>query len=244
MLECCQNLNNVLGGTLLYHNKVVATQLSPDLTKKLVLSDPYRIKCPAENAEVDFDLPLGVQLLQVYITNREFCSLLETSTRSRNIFQYLCNKSIRKATSMSNMKTIQDPIISTMKRDQSLLFTAVPEEDSVETFVPATSKKPRPKFLNLKSISIDEPKPVIKSTVTTPFCGQTSICSTPMTELKRFVHQNPMSICLSNLEETEMCKESPEKLNEAEIERKWDEFVQKCAPYLNPTRSLEKNVAV
>lgn len=90
-----------------------------------------------------------------------------------------------------------------MKRDQSLIFTAVPEEGSEQiiepserTFVP-TSKKNRPKFLNLKSISIDENVEVktVKSKVGTPFCGQTSVCSTPMTELKKFVHQNPLSIC-------------------------------------------------
>lgn len=76
--------------------RVVATQLSADLTKRLVLADPYRIKCPAEIVEVTYDLPLGVQLLQVYITNTEYCKLFECSSRNRSIFQYLSNKSMRK----------------------------------------------------------------------------------------------------------------------------------------------------
>lgn len=76
--------------------RVVATQLSSDLTKRLVLADPYRIKCPAEVVEASYELPLGVQLLQVYITNAEYCKLFEASSRNRNIFQFLSNKSMRK----------------------------------------------------------------------------------------------------------------------------------------------------
>lgn len=75
---------------------MVATQLSSDLTKRLILTDPYRIKCPAETVEVTFELPLGVQLLQVYVTNREYCKLVECSLRNRNVFQYLTNKNIKK----------------------------------------------------------------------------------------------------------------------------------------------------
>lgn len=76
--------------------RVVATQLSADLTKRLVLVDPYRIKCPAEIVEVSYELPLGVQLLQVYISTAEYSKLFEQSSRNRNIFQYLSNKSTRK----------------------------------------------------------------------------------------------------------------------------------------------------
>lgn len=94
-------------------------------------------------------------------------------------------------------------MVSAMKRDQSLIFTAVPEEGSDHSvssanppFIPAT-KKIRPKFLNLKSISIDASMEVksAKPAPTTPFCGQTSVCSTPITDLKKFIHQNPLSIC-------------------------------------------------
>lgn len=75
---------------------MVATQVGADLSKRLVLTDPYRIKCPAEMAEVSFDLPLGVQLLQVYISNKEYCNLLQTSSRNKTIYQYLSNKSIKR----------------------------------------------------------------------------------------------------------------------------------------------------
>ncbi|CAH2005175.1 unnamed protein product [Acanthoscelides obtectus] len=199
ILECCQDLENVLGGSMLYHNKVVATQLSADLTKRIILTDPYRIKCPSDAMEVSFELPVNVQLLQVYISSKEYNSLLDVSNRNRFAFQYLCSKDIKKSIPKSSSQ--QDTsLVSAMKRDQSLIFTAVPEEgpdSSNQPFVPAVVKKSRPKFLNLKSASIDEASERKSRQVGTPLCGQTSVASTPVADLKRFVHQNPMSICTS-----------------------------------------------
>lgn len=67
----------------------MATQLSSDLTKRLVLTDPYRIKSPAEAVTVDFSLPLGVQLLQVYIAHEDYRTLREDSMKTKSIPQYL-----------------------------------------------------------------------------------------------------------------------------------------------------------
>lgn len=100
-----------------------------------------------------------------------------------------------------------------MKRDKSLLFTAVPEEDhnmisppnrddttiskdkpTMPDVVPFTSKpRPRPTKLSLSfktQQSLDEET---KETDTV-FTGQTSVCSTPMVEYKR-LHGNMLSIC-------------------------------------------------
>lgn len=60
---------------IFYFIRVVATQLSAKLTKHLVLTDPYRIKSPAEAVPVDFSLPLGVQLLYVYLDSKQFSVL-------------------------------------------------------------------------------------------------------------------------------------------------------------------------
>ncbi|KAJ8925239.1 hypothetical protein NQ315_001426 [Exocentrus adspersus] len=240
LLQCCQEFNHVLGGLILYHNKVVATQLGANLSKLLVLADPYRIKCPAEVAEVSYDTPLGVQLLQVYICNRDYSKLLESSLKNENICQYLGNKSIKK-----NYNKVQDaPIVSAMKRDQSLIFTAVPEEGPVSSADPpfVITKKVRPKFLNLKSISIESSVKVIpvKQAVTTPFHGQTSVCSTPMTELKKFVHQNPLSICRND----DATNGIFENGNKTEIEFKGDKFLSEAAlkesvPYVNITSNVD-----
>lgn len=72
--------------------RVIATQLSSYLTKHLVLTDPYRIKSPAENSSVDFPLPLGVQLLQVYVDTEEYKELIDDATKCRSISQFLIKK--------------------------------------------------------------------------------------------------------------------------------------------------------
>ncbi|KAJ8926607.1 hypothetical protein NQ314_021016 [Rhamnusium bicolor] len=227
ILQCCQEFNLVLGGSILYHNKVVATQLSSELTKRLVLTDPYRIKCPAEVADVAFDLPLGVQLLQVYISYKEYCNLLESSLRNRSIYQYLSSKSIKK-NYVKTTQPIQDtPIISAMKRDQSLIFTAVPEEGSDHSVIDS-------------SVEVKPMKPA----PTTPYCGQTSVCSTPMTELKKFVHQNPLSICRNNdnnfdlVENEEETKSELKEVDKSQISDKYDMVFKKSLPYVNIASNL------
>lgn len=99
-----------------------------------------------------------------------------------------------------------------MKRDKSLLFTAVPEEDHnmisppnrdenasnkpprMPDVVPFTNKpRPRPTKLSLSfktQQSVDEETKENEKV----FTGQTSVCSTPMVEYKR-LHGNMLSIC-------------------------------------------------
>lgn len=100
-----------------------------------------------------------------------------------------------------------------MKRDKSLLFTAVPEEDhtmisppnrdeqtgterkpSMPDVVPFTNKpRQRP---NKLSLSFKTQKSVDEDAIENEkvFTGQTSVCSTPMVEYKR-LHGNILSIC-------------------------------------------------
>ncbi|RZC22683.1 hypothetical protein BDFB_007730 [Asbolus verrucosus] len=131
---------------------VVATQLSSDVTKRIVLTDPYRIKCPAEVPTVNFELPLGAQLPNLHFQQR--------------IFQIM--KKRRRLQTKS--------VTSAMKRDQSIIFTAVPEKDSDHSLVIKTEKpsgsQNRPKFLNLKNktTDVDVKKPVSN----TPFYGHTN----------------------------------------------------------------------
>ncbi|KAK5640452.1 hypothetical protein RI129_011263 [Pyrocoelia pectoralis] len=230
LLESCQQKNCVLGGTILYHNKVVATQLSSDLTKKLVLTDPYRIKSPAEVFDLNLSLPLGVQLLQVYIAHEDYRNLHEDSNKSRTISQYLHKINLRKPSKV----TTREPILSAMKRDQSIIFTTVPEEDGDHSPLNVHEYKSpdRPKFLNLKTLTTDskfEPKAIQAST---PFLGQTSVCSTPMTDLNKVLHQNPMSICL-NPEESFVNIETTTSIN-------MTDKLDSCIPYVPESNVFDK----
>lgn len=56
-------------------SRIVATQIPPGLTSYLAVVDPYRIKCPAEPVSTVAPLPLGAQLLAVYVGTKTYESL-------------------------------------------------------------------------------------------------------------------------------------------------------------------------
>ncbi|XP_028159485.1 uncharacterized protein LOC114352183 [Ostrinia furnacalis] len=216
ILEHCRKSKGVLGGVVLYNNKIIATQLPPSLTSYLTVVDPYRIKSPAETVQTETPLPLGAQLLVVYVAKKTYDSLkkqVEKIQEFHHSGEEMMAK-FRKNQEAEREKVREFPQTG-MKRDKSLLFTAVPEEDhtmisppnkdehpmtdserkpSMPDVVPFTNKpRPRPtklslSFKNQKSLDEDAKE---NDTV---FTGQTSVCSTPMVEYKR-LHGNILSIC-------------------------------------------------
>ncbi|CAG2059479.1 unnamed protein product, partial [Timema podura] len=126
ILQCCQDSKGVLGGTLLYGNRVVATQLSSTLTKKLVSSDPHHIKSPAESISTPFHTPVGVQLLTVYLDEKEFSKLSQDALKARLAIESIASKrfSYKKVLPGKFAQTPKE-VLSSMKRDTSRIFTVV-----------------------------------------------------------------------------------------------------------------------
>ncbi|XP_048478657.1 uncharacterized protein LOC119694112 [Plutella xylostella] len=214
VLEYCRRNRGVLGGIILYNNKIVATQIPPGLTSYLAVVDPYRIKCPAEPVSTVAPLPLGAQLLAVYVGTKTYESL---KRQAETLQQFYENGEEMVAGFRKNEAEKEKPFPQTgMKRDKSLLFTAVPEEDhtmispptnqgegapetqrkptSIPDVVPFNNRpRPRPNKLSLSfktQQSVDEETKENEKV----FTGQTSVCSTPMVEYKR-LHGNVLSIC-------------------------------------------------
>nr|NP_611246.1 Hermansky-Pudlak syndrome 4, isoform A [Drosophila melanogaster]AAF57814.1 Hermansky-Pudlak syndrome 4, isoform A [Drosophila melanogaster] len=204
-LQSCQQTKGILGGAILYHNKVVASQLSDMVTKHLVLTDPLHIRTAAEQVtnHPEFHIPNGVQMLVVYLEHMQYRQLAGEAQRAQNLqmntaqltqngmpFQYAKRK---------------------IKRDKSLIFTHIPEEEhapeqqgAVEQLPPARPKSMRPTHLPLRIKSMQSkelPESGIASinfdeTDSYPqFIGRTSVCNTPMTENKVLPVANVMSIC-------------------------------------------------
>ncbi|XP_032307153.1 uncharacterized protein LOC6494527 isoform X2 [Drosophila ananassae] len=210
-LQSCQQTKGILGGAILYHNKVVASQLSDVVTKHLVLADPRHIRTAAEQvaSHDEFHIPNGVQMLVVYLEQQQYRQLAGEAHRAQNLqlstaqlsqsgmpFQYAKRK---------------------MKRDKSLIFTHIPEEENASDppqqqeeksvhaeLPPARPKAMRPTHLPLRLKSMqskDLPESGIASinfdeTDSYPeFIGRTSVCNTPMTENKVLPVANVMSIC-------------------------------------------------
>ncbi|XP_045498734.1 uncharacterized protein LOC123696518 isoform X1 [Colias croceus] len=234
ILEHCRRNRGVLGGVILYNNKIIATQLPPSLTSYLTVVDPYRIKSPAESLETDTPLPLGSQVLVVYVGRKAYNSLKKQANKLQEFAkngEELVN-GFKKAQEADRDRAREFPQTG-MKRDKSLLFTAVPEEDhtmisppnreevpgekrkpSMPDVVPFANKpRPRPNklslsFKNQKSLEED-----VKEDENV-FTGQTSVCSTPMVEYKR-LHGNMLSIC-QNLDSQEKTDVEPDVLKNIE----------------------------
>lgn len=66
VLESCQQEAGVLGGQIMYHNKVIASQFTGELAKLFVISDPLRLKT-VDLINVQFHVPVGVHLVSTTI---------------------------------------------------------------------------------------------------------------------------------------------------------------------------------
>lgn len=177
----------------------MATQLSPEVTKNLVLTDPFRIKTTAEFITVDFHIPIGVQLIVVFIPIKEYRKLNLASQRAQSV----TNQNLNSIVPFQFKKK--------MKRDKSIIFTDIPEEGVPEGEI-SDVKKPtkmvsqRPNHLPLRFKNItskDIPESGFSSinfdeTDSFPqFIGKTSVSSTPMTENK-ILQGNIMPICANS----------------------------------------------
>lgn len=220
---------------------MVASQLSDAVTKQIVLTDPLHIRTTGEQlTSTEFHIPNGVQMLVVYLETLQYRKLQGEAQRAQNLqttqlgqgplpFQYNKRK---------------------MKRDKSLIFTHIPEENATQTItehseeqeeevanVPASLPPIRPKTLmmtrpthlplRIKNYSNKElPESGIASinfdeTDSYPeFIGRTSVCSTPMAENKVLAVGNIMSICANPEDENNSNKQVEQNNSLQQINRR------------------------
>ncbi|XP_034952467.1 uncharacterized protein HPS4 [Chelonus insularis] len=199
ILQYCQEMPGILGGTMFYSNKVIATQLSPELTKQLVITDPYRIKAPADRISTDFHLPVGVQLLRVYIQRKHSFELPEEPNVKVNNMSHL--DLLGKKYKKSSLP------VSGLTRDTSRIFT-VPEEGEPEHSTNIEFSQPLkcpilPTSSTASSVNFEK-KQEFKPKYSNPLTP--SVCSTPLKDVNRILLGNALSICSGNDE-----IEKPEK---------------------------------
>uniref|UniRef100_A0A0C9RFL7 HPS4_1 protein n=1 Tax=Fopius arisanus TaxID=64838 RepID=A0A0C9RFL7_9HYME len=196
LLQYCQETPGILGGAMFFNNKVVATQLSPELTKQLVITDPYRIKAPADRIPTSFHLPLGVQLLRVYVQRKP-----EEPPKPVYPLEPQIPKRFPKKTSLTSCG---------MKRDTSRIFT-VPEEgeapdgDPPEESVPAVHRRDSiPPKVESQVESKGEFRLKNRAHPLTP-----SVCSTPLRDINRVLHDTAVLIC--NADDSDEILDPPRK---------------------------------
>lgn len=210
----------------------MSTQLPSSVSKLFVLTDPYRIKTTASQVTVPYHVPVGVQLVAVYMSLRDFQKLRSDSQRAFT----LQNNSVQNGGSLP-FQIKRKP----KARDKSLLFSNIPEEEALNGFNEAAEAQPgpssrpnglpvkqRPTHLPLRmknetarevpesgfsSINFDETDSFPQ------FIGKTSVCATPLLE-NRILDGNLLSICAN-----QVILEQPEKKQEAEDEEEEKEKV-------------------
>ncbi|XP_060078308.1 uncharacterized protein LOC132557796, partial [Ylistrum balloti] len=72
ILQSSQRRPGVILGAVLYKQRVLCTQMSPELTRKLILIRP---ELPCAEIKTDFPLPGGVRLTTVYLTDVEYSAI-------------------------------------------------------------------------------------------------------------------------------------------------------------------------
>ncbi|XP_053967479.1 uncharacterized protein LOC128868907 isoform X1 [Anastrepha ludens] len=262
-LQCCQQTKGILGGAVLYHNKVVASQLGDAITKQLVLTDPLHIRTTAEQIHItDFHIPNGVQMLIVYVDVPQYSRLAADAQRAQTL----------QTTQLSQGLLPFQYSKRKMKRDKSLIFTNIPEECSTgggtvgehveegvstPTAVLQTPAAVRPKSLLIRPTHLplrhrngmgsskELPESGIASinfdeTDSYPeFIGRTSVCSTPMTENKVLQVGNIMSICANPEDESNSNKQKTQTANRRNSLRlDFEKFFQNFIA--NPNKQLER----
>ncbi|XP_044015038.1 uncharacterized protein LOC122857111 [Aphidius gifuensis] len=216
ILQYCQETNpGIIGGAMFFNNKIVATQLSAELTKQLVLTDPYRIKTPGDKIITDFHLPLGVQLLRVFIKRQKTIDITNEEIIKKPNNTFIDTPATRKTFKKSTL-----PVSSGMKRDTSRIFT-VPEEGETDNnniidHSIKIKKPPPPTTLPIKSsLNFDKRdiKKIYQNTVPVPPPPPLltpSVCSTPLKDINRILHGTAVSICSAN-EDTQLSTDNDNK---------------------------------
>lgn len=184
--------------------RVIATQLPSGITKKFIITDHHQIKSTSESVSVNFHVPIGVQLIIVFIPIKDYRKLTNDADRAKTVMNQ--NVPIN--------SIIPFQLKKKLKRDKSLIFTNIPEEgfpdeEEFGQFKSLSTIKTvaaRPNHLPLRcknnttkdltesgfsSITFDE------SDSFPQFIGRTSVCSTPITENK-ILHGMVLPICVNH----------------------------------------------
>ncbi|XP_074637209.1 uncharacterized protein LOC141895328 isoform X1 [Acropora palmata] len=82
ILQACQRRQHILGGCILYSDRILCSQLEPSITERLLLLKPNQRNHPARPVKTGHDLPFGVRILNAFLTLSEYPNLLEALTES------------------------------------------------------------------------------------------------------------------------------------------------------------------
>ncbi|XP_025206384.1 Hermansky-Pudlak syndrome 4 protein homolog [Melanaphis sacchari] len=128
ILESMQEKNKVLGGMLLHQNKIVVTQFGFELTKLIQLTNPFCNKIPAENVKGSFHLPLGTQILYIFVDREQVLQIRKTATSLKESV-----KKVSRWRQKNKMAYKSQDYLKTNKNPENKNMFTVEEEDTPDS---------------------------------------------------------------------------------------------------------------
>ncbi|XP_065055003.1 uncharacterized protein LOC135683623 [Rhopilema esculentum] len=102
ILEACQRRTQALCGCIISKEKVVASQVQPDILRFLAFLRPSQDHLPISHLNIDGDLPQGVRIYPVYVRRKVYEEIFETSNRTP--YSLMKNKRNRRNSSENDME--------------------------------------------------------------------------------------------------------------------------------------------
>ncbi|CAH1801386.1 unnamed protein product [Owenia fusiformis] len=91
MLQFSQRRAGVIAGCLFYKNRVLCSQLTSELTDRLLLIRAQQSHLPCKTITPSFNIPIGVRLISVHLTPEEFMMLCPLHHQERQRYTSIIN---------------------------------------------------------------------------------------------------------------------------------------------------------
>ncbi|XP_052073039.1 uncharacterized protein LOC127711129 [Mytilus californianus] len=133
ILQSSQRRPGVHVGAILYKNKVLCTQMPPDLTRKLILVKP---ELPCIHLNTDFDISRSMRMITVYLTNDELNEIdksFKPSDRHNHPSKFVWHESMVHKTNVPKTKLAPSPY--------KVVMESIPEKETLDSYIHSVENK-------------------------------------------------------------------------------------------------------
>ncbi|CAG2251102.1 HPS4 [Mytilus edulis] len=133
ILQSSQRRPGVHVGAILYKNKVLCTQMPPELTRKLILVKP---ELPCIHLNTDFDISRSMRMITVYLTKDELKAIdksFKPSDRHNHPSQFVWHDSMAHKTNVPKTKRAPSPY--------KVVMESIPEKETLDPYIHSVEQK-------------------------------------------------------------------------------------------------------
>ncbi|XP_063396096.1 putative uncharacterized protein DDB_G0282133 isoform X2 [Mytilus trossulus] len=132
ILQSSQRRPGVHVGAILYKNKVLCTQMPPELTRKLILVKP---ELPCIHLNTDFDISRSMRMITVYLTKDELKEIdksFKPSDRHNHPSQFVWHDSMVHKSNVPKTKLSPSPY---------KVMDSIPEKETLDSYIHSVEHK-------------------------------------------------------------------------------------------------------